>query len=237
MRQDDLRVWVSIISSERAANVPAMQALAGPATWVVPAAQVSAYEAAGAARVLADNGGLCAGRNVALEAAHLEGLACVQLSDDLRKLELAAGPKVVRPATFGEVVRMMREACGATGAHLAGIAPVANAFYFNPNRPYHTAAFILGDFIYVKPTELRFDTQLRLKEDYDYTLQHLRKYHAVARCNAVLGHFRHRTNAGGACAVRTTELEQASIAYLKQKWPGYIKDNPRRPDEILLSLK
>jgi len=237
MVNSELRVWVSIISSGRAANVADMQALVGPATWVVPGGQASDYLAAGATRVLYDKGGLCAGRNVALEEAFQEGLACVQLSDDLRKLELAAGPKTVRPASFGEVVRMMREACGATGARLAGIAPVANAFYFNPSRPYNTAAFILGDFIYVRPTGLRFDTQLRLKEDYDYTLQHLRMYHAVARCNAVLGHFRHRTNAGGACAVRTTELEQASIAHLKAKWPGYIKDNPRRPNEILLSLK
>jgi hypothetical protein len=237
MRRDDVKAWVSIISASRPGNVADMERLVGPATWVVPEAQMADYDRAGATRVMADGGGLCAARNVALDTAHGMGLACVQLSDDLRKLQLALGPKETRPASFVEVLGMMREACAAAGARLAGIAPVANAFYFNPVRPFHTAAFILGDFIYVRPCPERFDTQLRLKEDYDYTLQHLHAYRAVARCNAVLGHFRHRTNAGGACAVRTPELEQASIAYLKAKWPGYIKDNPKRPNEILLSLR
>ena len=45
-----------------------------------------------------------------------------------------------------------------------GVAPTANAFYFNPNRPVKTAAFIVGDFIYVHPNPRFFDENLKLKE-------------------------------------------------------------------------
>jgi hypothetical protein len=44
----------------------------------------------------------------------------------------------------------------------------------------------------------------------------------------------HRANPGGAVAVRTPEVEQEAIAYLRGKWGDWIKDNPRRPNEILL---
>ena len=226
-----------VISAGRPGNVAAMTRLVGRATWLVPAAEVKAYLLAGAPVVLDDGGGLIAARNRALDLAFASGRVCIQLSDDLRRLEEALGPKEKRPMAFADAVALMRAATRAAGAKLAGIAPVANAFYFNPARPFHTAAFILGDFMYIHPSTPRFDPSLRLKEDYDFTLQHLREYRAVARCNAILGHFAHRTNKGGACAYRTEELEQAAIAVLKTKWPGMVKDNPRRPNEILLSLR
>jgi hypothetical protein len=232
-----MREEVFVISAGRPGNVPAMERIAPGSTWVVPAAETRAYLDAGATAVMEDGGGLIAARNRALEVAFSHGAPCVQLSDDLRKLEQALGPKETRPLPFSEALDLMRQACRAAGARLSGIAPVANAFYFNPARPFNTAAFILGDFMYVLPSEPRFDAGLRLKEDYDFTLQHLVAHRAVARCNGILGHFAHRTNKGGACAYRTAGLEQAAIGYLKAKWPGYIKDNPRRPNEILLSLR
>jgi hypothetical protein len=62
------------------------------------------------------------------------------------------------------------------------------------------------------------------------------KYGSIARCNAVLATFAHRTNKGGACDYRTSELEQTTIKQLKDKWPGMLKDNPKRKDEILLAI-
>ena len=50
--------------------------------------------------------------------------------------------------------------------------------------------------------------------------------------------FSHRTNSGGAVAARTPELEQEMIDFLKKKWgTSVIKDNTKRPDEILLNLR
>lgn len=94
----------------------------------------------------------------------------------------------------------------------------------------------MGDFILVHPCKLFFDEQMKLKEDYDYTMAHIYEFGGVARCNAILAHFAHRSNAGGAVDFRTAEREQEAIAHLKKKWGAYIQDNPKRPNEILLKL-
>jgi len=229
------KVYIGVISHKRPKNVPKMEELCGPFTWYVGAGEAEAYIDAGAERVV-ESGGLCRSRNAILDDAFALDLPAIELSDDLRKLEIATAAKEKHDATLDDAVRLMFAAMDSTGSRLVGVAPTSNAFFFNPNKPVHTVAFVVGDLIAVRPTPLRFDEELRLKEDYDYTLQHVVKYGVIARCNSVLATFAHKTNKGGACDYRTTELEQQTIQQLRVKWPGLIKDNPRRKDEILLNL-
>lgn len=225
--------YVAVISSKRPANVAPMTELLGQATWFVGAGEALAYGNA------VEGGGLCASRNKALRAAWERGAPCLQFSDDLRKVERAVsvGPKLkALPSTLGQEVARLLTGMKVAGAKLGGFAPTSNPFYANVDRPLHTGAFIVGDAILVQPCDLLFDEQLRLKEDYDYTLQHLQQFGVVARLDDALLTFLHRGNAGGAVAVRTSALEQESIDHLRRKWPAYIRDNPRRKDEILLRL-
>ena len=78
--------------------------------------------------------------------------------------------------------------------------------------------------------------EMTLKEDYDYTLQHIARFGGVVRSNDLLAEYKHYSNTGGAVDVRNSVNEQLNIAYLKSKWGDAIRDNPRRPNEILLSL-
>lgn len=233
-----MRVYV--ISTKRPGNVERMQALIGPlfeVVWLVGVGEHATYTTAGA-RFVEEAGGLCPARNVALQRARERGEFCIQLSDDLRALKIALGPKEKEPITFFEAIGLILQDMLVTGAKLAGVAPTANAFFFNPKTPVHSSAFIVGDFIVVDMScGLFFDEKLRLKEDYDYTLQHLKQHGGVVRVNCILAEFLHRTNKGGAVDFRTAEREQEAIAYLKAKWPGLIKDNSKRPNEILLNLK
>lgn len=233
----DKKVFVGIISHLRSENVPKMHAIVGEdVTWVVGNNEKEIYQQNGVKSVI-EGGGLCESRNVILDVAQAQGAdAAVELSDDLRVIKLAVDKdnKNSKVISFDDAVAIMISACEGLGAKMAGTAPTNNAFFFNPNKPYHTRAFIVGDFITVLDTDLRFDQNLKLKEDYDYTLQHIYKYGSVARCNALLPSFLHRTNAGGACAYRNEKREQKAIRYLKAKWPSHIKDNPRRPNEILI---
>jgi hypothetical protein len=235
VRRDDLGCYVAIISHARPQAIAKMTELVGGATWFVGYGEAPVYAAASA---VVESGKLCESRNAALKAAAAEGLPCVQLSDDLRKLELATDPKHTSKLSFAQAVGLIRDACKIAKAHLGGVAPTANAFYFNPNRPVKTAAFIVGDFIYVHPNPRFFDENLKLKEDYDYTLQHLKWVGRVARVDNVLATFAHRSNPGGAVDYRISNAsaEQEAIAYLKKKWGMLIRDNPRRPNEILLNL-
>lgn len=230
---------VAIISARRPGAVPVMEAhLAGmPATWYVAEGEAGDYRYAGAADVV-EAGALCVARNVALERAADLGLPCVQLSDDLKRLQWTTSSEradvqpIALPEAIHRVLGIMRE----HGAQLGGGAPTANPYFYR--RPVHTTAFCVGDITVVEAgCPLRFSEELRLKEDYDYTLQHLTTYGVVARVDSLLATFTHRTNKGGAVAYRTPEAEQEAIAWLLARWPDYIKPNPRRENEVLLRWK
>lgn len=198
-----------------------------PVYWVVPGLEAQAYERRGAT-VLEDPGSLVGARNLALDHAFDHDMACAQVSDDLKRLRCL--PK--DDLTLGQALRELDQALGSTWLSLAGCSPTDNLYF--AKEGISTRKFVVGDLIMVRPTHLRFDPELRLKEDYDFTLQHWATYGGAARCDYIAPSFAHYTNAGGAVAARTEQLEQETIAYLKDKWPGMIRDNPRRPNEILL---
>ena len=236
IREDLEDCFLSVISHARPTNVPAMEALIGPATWFVGKGEAAAYQEHGAHNVV-ESGGLCRSRNAAIENSGMRH--CIQLSDDLRKVQVAITEgrrTVAKDIPFVAAVRLVRNGMRSIGAKLGGAAPTANPFYASVDRPVHPSAFIVGDFIIIAPSKPRFDESLALKEDYDFTLQHIARYGSVARHDAVLMSFAHRTNAGGAVEVRTDALEQECIAALREKWPLFIRNNPRRPNEILLKL-
>lgn len=243
-----VKVFVSVISARRPNAVKLMTDLIGPATWFVDDTSMAEYarefgvHSLSGAYVVAD--GLCEARNAAIECAFNRNdyAYCLQLSDDLKKIEepvwsAEKQKHIARPLTFDAAIKRMINALQGTGAKLAGVAPTANPFYYN-KKPIHPRAFIVGDMMLIAPpSPLRFDESMRLKEDYDHTLQHLEKYGRVARCDDVLATFQHKTNKGGAVSYRTLEEEQKAITYLKQKWGARIRDNPKREGEILLNLR
>lgn len=223
---------VAIISTNRARNVPRMEQLADGChpTWYVGEGETGAYKYVGAQRVV-ESGGLCRSRNRALDDA--DGQVCLQLSDDLRKLAWAETKTETRPMKLAEAAGRMIEAMGMVSAQLSGVAPTPNPFFSSPR--IHQAAFVVGDMIAVAAgCSLRFDEQFTLKEDYDYTLQHLTEHRRVARVDQLMATSLHGTNRGGAVDYRTAEEEDRNIDRLMSKWPGCFRPNPRRPHEVLL---
>lgn len=230
---------IGIVSHLRPENVPAIEAAVGlPVTWYVGAGEVEAYRSAGAKSVV-EGGSLVQSRNKVLVAATVAGLYAVEISDDFKsigRIVLEGGKKVVHEITVAEALSVLYEELKASPFHLAGIPPTANPFYCKTPRNYN--AFIIGDFFMVKPpAELFFDGNLRLKEDYDFTAQHLRKYGGALRVNTIVAEFKHYTNAGGAVSYRNAEVEQAAIAYIMEKHAGLFKLNPRRQNEILFNTR
>lgn len=200
------------------------------AHWYVPADERSDYQRAGATDVIAADT-LVEARNRALDDAFASGATCVQTSDDLTGIK-RLGVTEHHPITLADTIDELRAALADTGARLAGCAPTANPFY-GAHR-INATGFIVGDLIAVAPTHLRFDPALRLKEDYDYTCQHLATYGIVARCDWLLATYRHRTNPGGAVTYRNRQTEREAIRHLARKWPGVFRPNPKRANEILM---
>lgn len=201
------------------------------AIWYVPDDEIATYQAAGAERVVA-GGGLVEARNLALDHAFADGLPCVQLSDDLKRTSRLAADGSAERIPLEEAIDILVGSLGSI--RLAGVAPTDNPF-FAKNR-INPSAFIVGDLFAAAPSDPRFDPALKLKEDYDYTCQHMQAYGAVARHDYLLASFKHRTNPGGAVAYRTSDLEQEAIAILMAKWPGLVVKNSKRANEVLLRL-
>lgn len=225
-------MYVAVISAGRPTAVRTMAPHLADltTTWYVPITEVGEYRLTGAGDVVGTTG-LCQARNLALDRA--EGEWCTQVSDDLRRLVELLPDGTKRPVGLAEATARLKTAAMLQRCHLAGASPTDNPYFVRTE--WSKDKFIVGDLLVIDGAcPLRFDTDLKLKEDYDYTLQHLARYGRALRWDALLATFTHRTNRGGAVAYRTPQLEQATIAQLKAKWPGCIVDNPRRPNEVLL---
>lgn len=164
----------------------------------------------------------------------------VIIEDDLQRLDLALDKKNKIRVEIPQVIDMMVDYLDENpDVYMTGVAPTPNAFFYNPDEPISHKKFCVGSFLVIRSnTDLRFDPNLTLKEDYDYTLQHIFKYGKIARFNNILASFSHYSNKGGVVGYRNNRREQYNINYLKKKWgTEIIKDNPKRPNEILLKVK
>lgn len=224
--------YIAVISARRPTAVPVLAELGIEASWYVAEGDGPAYREAGALNVI-EAGRLMPARNRALNDAFAQDRPCLQLSDDLTEILLWRGGKRTDPLAFTDLLRLMMSYL-AGDCRLVGIAPTSNTFYAGAD--VKTQHFILGDLFLAAPSDIRFDERLPLKEDYDYTCQHIATFGQVARLDFVLANFKHRSNKGGAVDYRTAALEQEAIALLRSKWPAWIKPNPRRENEVLLRV-
>jgi hypothetical protein len=118
---------------------------------------------------------------------------------------------------------------------LGAVAPTSNRFFYT--KPISTQVFCIASLCVVLPDDLRFDETIPLKEDYDFTLQHISRHGGVVRSNDLLAVYKHYRNKGGAVGYRNDKTERAAIAILQRKWGNAIRMNPRRENEILLKVK
>jgi hypothetical protein len=187
------------------------------------------YRQAGFRQVI-EGGSLIDSRNTALDLADKENKRCLQLSDDLGKIFLGENQ-----VTLNELIKYAYDFSVRFDIPLLGINPVFNKFY---QRETVTNGFVIGDFTLTKPnTGIRYDRNVRLKEDYDFTLQYLAKYKSAKRLNNVICEFKHYANKGGAVEYRTDDLEKQTVEYLEKKWGKAVRRNIKRKQayEILIA--
>lgn len=236
-------IKVCVISTRRPENVKYMETVVlngQKPTWFVGHDEFDVYSKSGAGedRVI-ESGGLVEARNAALDHSWNDDKVCVMIDDDVSGFYQAIDKKRKKHITFVQAINIIQEGLKETRNmfYFAGSAPTDNTFYYNPDKPMSFKNFIGGWFMYIRPCELHFDPQLRMKEDYDYTLQHIQRYGGVCRRNDILLDVKHYGNKGGVVDYRNDELEQDSIRKLKAKWGNrHVVDNPRRKNEILMKV-
>tara|TARA_R110002096_G_scaffold256780_1_gene450088 strand:- start:1270 stop:1959 length:690 start_codon:yes stop_codon:yes gene_type:complete len=182
-----------------------------------------------------ETGTLMQSRNFALIHAFDAGKICVQLSDDLTQVRVNKHPKRGEKVDSYYAISEIADKLAKTkGVYLIGVPPTDNPFFAKDMVKKN--AFCIGDMLFIKPSDPRFDEKLTLKEDYDFTLQHIEKYGVCIRYQKYMWSFKHYDNKGGAVDYRSEIEEKKNIRYLKAKWGSKIALNPKRKNEIVLKL-
>jgi len=222
---------VYVISANRYNDLPFNKQQKEKYIFCVKNGQKELYEQNGC-KIVYNTGNLMDSRNFALEHAFKNNNICIQLSDDIKKVTTNKNFFKKKIVSLDVAIDdILSKFIKIKGVDLMGVPPTDN--YFFANKLVLENKFCIGDMLFVKPNELRFDTQLSLKEDYDYTLQHIQKG-KVLRYQKYLFTFKHYSNKGGAVDIRNDKEEQKNIMILKYKWGDKIRLNPKRKNEILI---
>mmetsp|Transcript_60640 Transcript_60640/g.130146 ORF Transcript_60640/g.130146 Transcript_60640/m.130146 type:complete len:501 (-) Transcript_60640:185-1687(-) len=253
-----------IISARRASSIDGMKSIAGVQaafmsakvvpTWYVDEASLEDYRGLGLKAVV--GGKLTPSRNKALHDAFRMKKACVQVSDDISTWEYRHGPQaesrdddacnaayeaakqyVVSPVAAARfILAKMRGVSEGVPPKLGGVYMLGSCSRKMHDDPLCRNGFIIGDFFVADVSPLRFDEEMNLKEDYDFTCSHLDKYGSVMRLDRMTVSAKHYSNSGGAVTMRDKKgkEEQRNIQILHRKWPGAFTDNGRRKNEVLL---
>jgi len=219
-------------------------------TWYVDEASLQSYKDLGLKAVV--GGKLCQARNKCLRDAFRMGKICVQVSDDINRWEYHHGKRakdrsddavnaahaaatchVISPVAAARFLHAKLRAAG--GPKLAGVYPLGSCSRGFGGPAITTRNFILGDFFVAEKSPVRFDEEMKLKEDYDYTAQHIKKHGGVIRCNRMTISAKHHT-VGGAQSNRDKKglEEQRNIEILMRKWPRVFRPNWKRKNEVIM---
>lgn len=109
------------------------------------------------------------------------------------------------------------------GTKLWGINLQSDRKFYREYTPLSFSSVVLGPFMgIIKDPEIRFDERLGLKEDYDYSLQVLKKYRKILRFNKYHYKAEHIEDSGGAATYRTMKEEQDQAELFLEKWGSDI---------------
>lgn len=223
-------------------------------TWYVDEASLKDYKGLGLKAVV--GGKLTQARNKCLADAKRLGRVCVQLSDDISAWEYRDGKRapdrtdaalnqahasakriLASPAAAARfILAKMRGVQDGPRPHLGGCYMLGSCSRTMAGDEFSRKHFILGDFFVADKSPVRFDEDMKLKEDYDFSCQHIRTHGSVLRCNRLTLSVKHYKNAGGAVATRDGkgQEEKRNIAILFAKWPRAFHLNAKRGNEVLM---
>lgn len=101
--------------------------------------------------------------------------------------------------------------------------------FYREYSPFSLSSVILGPCMgIIKDKDLRFDERLGLKEDYDYSIQVLRKCRKILRFNKYHYVSAHINKKGGCASYRTMKKEEQQAQLFEKKWGKRIIETKRK---------
>lgn len=227
---------ICCISHRRPQNIKKVYETTGTENilWVVnDDLDVETYTKHGAINII-KGGSLSGNRNAALEYCFTQNKICIQIDDDLQRIAVNdfTGKRSGLTVNVMDVINDILPEFEASTSFYAGFPPTSNPFF--ALKKVEKNKLITAPFTFTKPNALRYDMSLNLKEDYDYTLQHIKEHGECTRYAKYLMHFKSNKGTGGAVDYRSDSTEQTAIKHLMLKWEGCLALNLKRKNEILI---
>jgi hypothetical protein len=112
--------------------------------------------------------------------------------------------------------------CNEFGFKFWGLNCVQDKGAYREHTPFGTLQYIGGPFQAHLKNEIRYDLELPLKEDYDITLQHIKKNGGCLRVNFANYDVKQAEQAGGCATYRNVQKETEQFELLQKKWGSKI---------------
>ena len=132
-----------------------------------------------------------------------------------------------------DMFRLAREA----GTIVWGVNMQSDKKFYREYSPFSLSSCVLGPFMgIINDKDLRFDEKLGLKEDYDFSIQVLRKYRKILRFNKYHYIASHIEKKGGCASYRTQDKEIQQAEAFQRKWGSRIVKIKRKTQGGNLSI-
>lgn len=158
--------------------------------------------------------------------------AIVHIDDDIvtymRHLKLDTGTRYIEYEPIGQedFYEIAENACGMAydwGCGMWGLSINVDPLSYAEFMPFRTLGYIDGGTVgYVRDDGIRYDEQLTVKEDVDFFLQQIQRYHKALRIEKYCIKKGSFTNEGGNQGFRTPELEQKQFQEMQRKWGSNV---------------
>lgn len=171
-------------------------------------------------------GNLCRVRNHIIDEEFKRGMEVVCIvDDDMKKMAYyeCGIEHDLETGDFLEFLSFYSDLARQFGAYFWGVNVNFDKKTYRETTPFSTLSYCGGPFqVFLRGGECRYDERLPLKEDYDMTLQQLRRYRVVLRLNKFHYYVKQSKQAGGCATYRNIEAERQQFEALVRKWGPMI---------------
>jgi len=166
-------------------------------------------------------GNLCRVRNWILDNLYDDADCIVILDDDCKGIGRWENQNDIKfnPKEFLEFCESSSILCKDLGYKFWGTNCISDKGAYREYTPFGFLQYIGGPFqAHLKESEIRYDEALPLKEDYDITLQHIKKHKGCLRLNYAHYNVKQAEQTGGCATYRNLKKEKEQFFALQRKW-------------------
>jgi len=156
-----------------------------------------------------------------------EGQKVLSMDDDIEYLCKLIGDKLEPFYNLKQFTTMAFKLCIKNKTKLWGVTAVNNPFYMK-DKVSTNLKFIVGCFygyINDKDNYLRVSPELKVKEDYELTIKHFKKFGSVIRFDGYSPKTKYYTEKGGLQGDRDSVMSEEAALFLLNKYPEYVSLN------------